>query len=56
MPRSVPNTQPMPEVPLCETCGSNVSRFQLLIRRGGITKVVDHLVCDCRPRLRPAAT
>ena len=47
----------MHEVNWCERCGSVISRVQLReMDRDGLTHLVDHLVCSCRGRPKPAAT
>jgi hypothetical protein len=46
----------MHEVNWCETCGSVINRIQLRkTGRDGLTELVDHLVCSCRGRPKPAA-
>jgi hypothetical protein len=47
----------MHDVNWCETCGSVISRIQ--IRKtgpNGLTELVDHLVCSCHGRPKPAAS
>jgi hypothetical protein len=41
----------MHEVNWCENCGSMI---RLQVARDGRTELVDHFVCDCRGRPRPA--
>jgi hypothetical protein len=46
----------MHEVDWCDNCGSVISRIQLR-KTGpdGLTTMVDHLVCSCRGRPKPAS-
>jgi hypothetical protein len=47
----------MHDVNWCEICGSMISRIQLRkTDHDGLTQFVDHLVCSCRGRPKPAAT
>jgi len=47
----------MHDVNWCETCGSMIGRIQLRkTDPNGLTRLVDHLVCNCRGRPKPAAT
>jgi hypothetical protein len=57
MPIPAPNTEAMHDLNWCENCGSMISRIQLRQPgRDGLTKLVDHLVCNCRGRPKPAAS
>jgi len=47
----------MHDVNWCENCGSMINRIQLRkTGRDGLTELVDHFVCDCRGRPKPAAS
>ena len=47
----------MHDVNWCETCGTMISRVQLReTDRDGLTRLVEHPVCSCRGRPKPAGT
>jgi hypothetical protein len=55
MPNPRPKTSFVHEVNWCENCGSVISRIQLRkTGSDGLTELVDHLVCACRGRPKPA--
>jgi hypothetical protein len=52
----VPITSRMHDVDWCENCGSVINRIQLRQpSHDGLIQLVDHLVCSCRGRPKPAA-